>query len=52
MTELDKLKIEHARLVGEFIGIIDALHWWMLPEELMINLENKKKELIEKYDAN
>lgn len=48
MTELDKLKLEYAKLVGEFIGMIDALHWWMLPEELLIKLENKKKELIEK----
>lgn len=49
MTELDRLKIEHAKLQGEFIGFIEGLSWWELPKELIVIIKEKKKELIEKY---
>ena len=43
MNELDRLKIEHAKLQGEFIGFIEGLSWWKLPEELMKKIKQKKK---------
>lgn len=49
MTEYDRLKIEHAELQGEFIGFIEGLSWWELPEELVVKIKEKRKELIERY---
>lgn len=49
MTELEQLKIEHLKLQGEFIGFIVGLSWWELPEELVVKIKEKRKELIERY---
>ena len=49
MTEHEKLKLEHAKLQGEFIGFLMGLSWWELPEELVVKIKEKRKELIEKY---
>lgn len=49
MTEHDRLKLEHAKLQGEFIGFLIGLSWWKLPEELVVKIKEKRKELIEKY---
>lgn len=49
MTEHERLKLEHAKLQGEFIGFLMGLSWWDLPEELVVKIKEKRKELIEKY---
>lgn len=49
MTEHDRLKLEHAALQGQFIGFLEGLSWWKLPEELVVKIKEKRKELIEKY---
>lgn len=58
MTELEKLRIEnaklryeHANLQGEFIGFLYGLSWWTLPEDLVVRIKQKRKELIEKSDS-
>lgn len=48
--ELAKLKIEHARLQGDYIGFLYGLSWWKLPDELVVKIKEKRKELIEKED--
>lgn len=50
MTELEKLRIEHARLQGEFLGFAEGLMWWNLPPELKIRVKEKIKELLTKED--
>jgi len=49
MNEHDRLKIEHAKLQGDYIGFLIGLSWWKLPEELVVKIKEKRKELIEKY---
>jgi hypothetical protein len=41
MNECDKLRIKHARLLGEFQGILESLTMglWELPEELVNRLK-------------
>ena len=51
MTDYDKLKLEHARLQGEFLGFVEGLMWWKLSEELLVKIKEKRKELIEKCDC-
>lgn len=48
--ELTSLKIEHARLQGDYIGFLYGLSWWTLPDELVAKIKEKRKELIEKID--
>jgi hypothetical protein len=45
MSEELKLKLELARMKGEFKGTLQAILWWEIPEELKEKLENKIKEL-------
>jgi len=47
--ELVKLRIEYAKLSGEFLGFVEGLDWWELPRELRIKINHKKNELIEKF---
>lgn len=49
MNELDKLKIEHARLNGEFIGFCGALLWWDIPAELRVLVKEQINRLEEQY---
>lgn len=51
MTELEKLRIENASLRSEFIGFLYGLSWWTLPEDLVVKIKQKRKELIEKSDS-
>lgn len=52
MKEDDKIRIELAKITGEFIGTLKAIVWeWDTPKELkekweakIIELENKKNE--------
>ena len=46
MTELDKLKIEHAKQKGYFLGVLRGILMWEIPEELKdkINKIRKKRE--------
>lgn len=39
------LKLKLARTKGEFIGTLQGILWWDIPEELKEKLENKIKEL-------
>ena len=39
------LKIKLARTKGEFIGTLQGILWWDIPEELKEKLEDKIKEL-------
>ena len=46
-----KLKLEMARLKGEFIGTLKAITWgWDIPNELKEKLEEKIVELEENAD--
>lgn len=45
MTEHDKLKIAHARLLGEFQGTLEGIVWNDIPEKLKAKLDIKIKEL-------
>ena len=46
-----KLKLEIARLKGEFIGTLKAITWcWDIPDGLKEKLEKKIVELEEKDD--
>lgn len=50
MTEFDRLKIDYARLYGEFIGMIEGVLWWDIPEELKTKLKETKEQTIERCD--
>lgn len=45
MTELQELKIKHARLLGEFEGTIEGVLSNDIPEALKLKLKEKLKEL-------
>ena len=45
-----KLKIEYATLIGQFMGVLDGLSWWQLPEGLKERLSVLKAEIRQKYD--
>ena len=45
MNEELHLKLKLARIKGEFIGTLEGILWWDIPEELREKLENKIKEL-------
>ena len=46
-----KLKLEMARLKGEFIGTLKAITWcWGIPDELKEKLEKKIVELEKNND--
>jgi hypothetical protein len=49
MTDYEKLRSEHEALQGEFIGFLIGLSWWELPEELVVKIKQKRKELIERF---
>jgi hypothetical protein len=51
MNEEDKLKVQIARLEGEYIGTLKGILWWDIPNELkerlkdrIVELENQNKE--------
>ena len=39
MGEEDKLKVQIARLEGEYIGTLKGIIWWDIPNELKEKLE-------------
>jgi hypothetical protein len=45
MSEELYLYLKLARTKGEFIGTLQAILWWDIPEELKEKLESKIKEL-------
>ena len=45
MRTEDKLKIEIARLKGDFIGTLKGITWWDIPNELKDKLDKKIVEL-------
>ena len=47
-----KLQLKLARTKGEFIGTLQGILWWDIPEELKEKLENKIKELENERDNN
>jgi hypothetical protein len=51
MNEEDKLKVQIARLEGEYIGTLKGILWWDIPNELkerlkdrIVELENQNKD--------
>jgi hypothetical protein len=50
MTDYEKLKAEHSKLLGEFIGLLEGLAWWDLPEDLKKKIKVKKRELIDRIE--
>ena len=50
MSKEDKLKIEIARLKGDFIGTLKGIIWWDIPNELKDKLDKKIVELEENKD--
>ena len=46
------LKLKLARTKGEFIGTLQGILWWDIPDELKEKLENKIKELENERDNN
>lgn len=44
MKEEDKLKIQIARLQGEFIGTLKAIVMWDIPKELKKRLQQRINE--------
>ena len=50
MSKEDNLKVEMARLEGEFIGTLKAITWWNIPNELKDKLEKHIVELEENKD--
>lgn len=47
MTSEQKLKIDYAKLIGEFTGTLEGLLWYELPEEIKVKMEDKIEELKE-----
>jgi len=47
MTEQEQRDYES--LQGEFIGFLIGLSWWKLPEELVVKIKEKKRELIDRF---
>lgn len=45
MTSEDKLKIQIARLEGEFVGTLEGILLWELPKELKLKIKEKIKEV-------
>jgi len=45
MSKEDKLKVEIARLNGDFIGTLKGITWWDIPNELKDKLDKKIVEL-------
>ena len=43
--EIMRLRIENARLKGEFIGFCRALTYWEIPEELKTKINEQIKRL-------
>ena len=39
ISEEDKLKIQLARLKGEFVGMLKGILWWDIPKELKERIE-------------
>jgi len=50
MTDYFKLKLEYARLSGEFIGTLQAVLWYDIPEDLKIKLIEIKDQISERCD--
>ena len=46
----DKLKIEFARLRGDFVGTLIGITYWDIPNELKIKLNKKIVELREEHN--
>ena len=50
MRKEDKLKIEIARLRGEFIGTLKGIVLWDIPDELKERLKDRIRELEKQKD--
>lgn len=50
MREEDKLKVQIARLEGEFIGTLKAITMWDIPNELKERLKDRIVELNKNKD--
>jgi hypothetical protein len=45
MTEEYKVKINLARLQGEYIGTLKGILWWGIPNELKVKLQEQINKL-------
>lgn len=52
MIPADKLTIQNARLLGEFIGYLDGICDWDIPNELRVKLHRKLTKLRETENEN
>jgi hypothetical protein len=55
MNEYEKLKIKYAGLLGAYLGTLEGLEWWKLPDKLREKLKETKVELLklhEEFDQN
>jgi len=50
MTELDRLKISYARLHGEFVGTLEGILFWDIPEELKERLTETIDQKTKQYE--
>ena len=51
MTSEDKLRIEFSKLIGDFLGTLEGITHWEIPDKLKIKIEEKIKSLNDKYPS-